>query len=217
LKGGFCPSGDGFGFEVYQLYRSHAGFLVRVRERGREIESTSQPRTIEGTSVKARLWPHAHGTHRARKEKGGWERERETKRRGGADLLSREEADRSSQPRSVTDGHESSGLPLALPANRGISRFKLWMSTSDSTTSEHARTRGGGREGARGRTGERERERSREREAGRLVAPNFRHPARSSEDPWLEERMRGGGGRETERAREREREGGGDGYRAAAE
>ena len=70
----------------------------------------------------------------------------------------------------------------------------------------HERGRESGREGARGRTGERERQRSREREAGRLVAPNFRHPARSSEDPWLEERMRGGGGRETERAREREKE-----------
>jgi hypothetical protein len=70
----------------------------------------------------------------------------------------------------------------------------------------HERGRERGREGARGRTGERERQRSREREAGRLVAPNFRHPARSSEDPWLEERMRGGGGRETERAREREKE-----------
>ena len=143
MKGGFCPSGDGFGFEVYQLHRSHAGFLVRERERGREIESTSQPRTIEGTSVKAGLWPHAHGTHRARKEKGGWERERETKRRGGADLLSREEADRSSQPRSVTDGHESSGLPLALPANRGISRFKIWIPAA-------VLTRGGRKEEEKG-------------------------------------------------------------------
>ena len=38
MKGGVCPSGDGFGFEVYQLHRSHAGFLIRERERGREGE-----------------------------------------------------------------------------------------------------------------------------------------------------------------------------------
>ena len=69
---------------------------------------------------------------------------------------------------------------------------------------ERERERGGEGERERGREGERER--SREREAGRLVAPNFRHPARSSEDPWLEERMKGGGWRETERAREREKE-----------
>ena len=38
MKGGFCPSGDGSGFEVYQLHRRHAGFLVREREREGERE-----------------------------------------------------------------------------------------------------------------------------------------------------------------------------------
>jgi hypothetical protein len=75
---------------------------------------------------------------------------------------------------------------------------------------DNQRARAHERERERGREREREkwreRERSGGREAGRLVAPNFRHPARSSEDPWLEERMKGGGGRETERAREREKE-----------
>ena len=178
-----------------------------------------RPRTIEGTSVRARLWPHAHGTHRARKEKGGWERERERERerRGGADLLSREEADRSSQPRSVTDGHESSGQPRTLPKGGiCIQTWRTWWEAGREGEKErgtegaraHARTRGRGIEG-----GDREIER-------RGVWWLSRHPAGMRRIRCrLEEGMRGGGGRETERAREREREreGGGDGYRAAAE
>ena len=56
MKGGFCPCGDGFGFEVYQLDRSHAGFLVREREkRGRERErERKKEREREGESAKAR-------------------------------------------------------------------------------------------------------------------------------------------------------------------
>ena len=38
MKGGFCPSGGGFGFEVYQLHCSPSGLLIRERERGRERE-----------------------------------------------------------------------------------------------------------------------------------------------------------------------------------
>ena len=81
------------------------------------------------------------------------ERERETERRGGADLLSREEADRSSQPRSVTDGHESSGQPRALP-NGGFA-FKL--GARGGRQGEKGRRREGGSARARAHEGERER------------------------------------------------------------
>jgi len=144
------------------------------------------------------------------------ERERETERRGGADLLSREEADRSSQPRSVTDGHESSGPPRDLP----IGGFAFKLGARGGRQGEKGRRREGDRARAHARTRGRGRE-GRDREIERRgVWWLSRHPAGVKRIRCrLEEGMRGGGGRETERARarEREREGGGDGYRAAAE
>ena len=145
--------------------------LERDREGGRsKVPATNDRRYQRQGQIMATRTRHSPRTQR---EGGLGERGRERKkeRRGGADLPSREEADRSSQPRSVTDGHESSGQPIACQT--GDFHIQIWMSTAHSTRcaegrwseSERARERARAREReqASKRARERERERARDR------------------------------------------------------